>query len=107
MRVWVYPENVYEELGAERWVAETEVVPPRWAVMSEEEREDVDPGCFPIERFAFKGPTARKKAMAKAKRILYRSAFGQVRVQKEIVDWFVEEDRVANWTDAGEPEYVD
>lgn len=107
MRVWVWPERVWEEFGAERWVAEVEVVPERWAVMTEEEREDVDPGCFPVERFVFRGAKAQQQARAKAKRILYRSAFGQARVQKQVVGWYVEEDRVAEWDDVGETEYVD
>lgn len=107
MRAWLPIEKCYEELGSERYTAETEVVPDNWALMSEEEKEAVDLENFPTEVYEFRGAKALAQARRKAKQLLRVSAFGQARVQRQIVDWYVEEDRFAEWADVGDPEYID
>jgi hypothetical protein len=104
----IYPGyKTREELGAERWVAEAEMLPPTWALMSDEEKEEFDPYEFPREVYEFRGPKAQAQATKKAKLLRRASAFGCARVQRQVVGWFVEEDRVAQWEDVGETEYVD
>lgn len=107
MRVWVYPERTWEELGAERYVAEWYEVPKNWAVMSEEQRDAFDPASFPCVYEEFRGPKAKEQAVKCAKKAIRGrfNAFGDASVQKQVVDWYVEEDRVAEWVNAGEPEY--
>jgi len=34
------------------------------------------------------------------------SAYGSATVTEQVVDWYVEEDRIAEWTNVGEPEYL-
>lgn len=107
MRVWVFPEKVYEELGAERWEVEWWEVPANWALMSDDDRENYDPDRFPCCYETFRGAGAQKKAQRFAKRQASHraNAFGSATVTRQVVDWYVEEDRVAEWSNAGEPEY--
>lgn len=107
MRVWVWPERTHEEFGAERWTAEWQEVPKNWDQLTEEQREDWDYDRFPTRYVTARGPGAR----AKVKRALRyaissgKTAYGSGTLQRQVVDWYVEEDRVAEWTDVGEPEY--
>jgi len=105
MRVWVYPEKVYQDLGDVRWEVETFVVPKGWATWTEDQRENFDPASHPcLYEYAASEQAARRIA----RRMLKRNdlSFGSVTIQKQVVDWFVEEDRVAEWTNAGDPEYL-
>ena len=113
MRVWVYPDKVYRELGAKRWEAEWQTTKPS-AIKRVAEAEakgeydeiDLDSDLFWHHRvFPNKG-----LAMAFAKKVVESAAdmaFGSVMVTQQVVDWYVEEDRIAKWADIGEPEYVD
>ena len=109
MRVWVYPEKTYEEMGAERWVAQTEVVPANWAALTEDQREHFDRDDFQMKSWAFTGPTAYESARSKAKSVIDsgQTVYGSVILQRQVVNWYVEEDRVAEWVDVGETEYVE
>lgn len=99
MRVWVYPEKTYEELGAVRWVAETELV--KKASLGKEECDpDVDIEYVGASRKTYEAAKLAAEKMLRHDRI----AYGAVRVQKQVVDWFVEEDRVAEWADVGDAE---
>lgn len=102
MRVWVYHSRTWEEFGAVRWVAEWHVVRPE-AKGKEEIEPDVDVVC---RRKAYK---SKREALKTARLMVNtrRTAFGCATVQEERVDWFVEEDRVAEWADVGDPEYVE
>lgn len=113
MRVFVYPEKTYEELGAKRWDVEWFVVTEKALrrVREAEEKgetEDIDPDrdvlCY-HKPFPWK---AKGLAIAYAKKmaVCERSAYGSATVTPEVVDWYVEEDRIAEWTNAGEPIYV-
>lgn len=55
-------------------------------------------------RMNFRGADAEKKALDYAKKIVNTggTAYGVVIVQKQVVDWYVEEDRIAEWQDVGE-----
>ena len=108
-RVWVYPDKNYETLGAERWQASWEAIKKsaQWKLGTE---EDWDPDAD-IEFLVanFRGPNAKDKALAYARKLVdgRKTAYGQVAVTRQIVDWFMEEDRVAEWIDTSEKEYVD
>lgn len=107
MKVLVYPRYVWEEFGAERYVAEWYELPPNWALMDESERENVDPSELPCVVKEFRGPGAKRKAEQRARRAIRSgmTAFGDASVEKQVVGWFVEEDRIARWEGVGEPEY--
>lgn len=101
-RVWVYPERTFEMLGAVRWVASWEEVRP-----SAVGQEEIDPDSDIIYHHV--GYLTKEMAMEDARKLIRdcKTAFGQVTVTRQVVDWFVEEDRVAEWRDTGDVEYVD
>jgi hypothetical protein len=101
MRVWVYPERSFEELGAERWQVS-------WQTLrkSAEGKPEIDHDADVIDRFEnFK---KKEDAMEKANQLVKDGVpfYGCVGVQRQVVDWFVEEDRVAEWVNAGQSEEV-
>lgn len=103
MRVYVYPEKTYEELGAERFEAQWEQFTPK-----AQKRYDNDPN-FDLNpdadiywhREFFK---TKEAAMQRARKAIdgYETVFGGATVTRQVVDWFVEGDRVAEWRDAEE-----
>ena len=97
--VWVYPERQFEEFGAKRWEVSTELVAPH-AVGKEEIDPDRDINfvCMPCK--------TRNQALKIAKKLIAheRNAYGSVRLQRQVVDWYVKENRVAEWADAGQAE---
>lgn len=98
MRVWTYPEKKYEELGAERWSVTW--YEKREGVPDDKEEYDFDSDL--VQRYEYR--KTREAALATA-RERWRTCdlfFGVVEVQQERVDWFVEEDRVAEWADVGD-----
>lgn len=99
MRVLVYPEKQYEEFGARRWDVSTEFV--KKSAMG---KDDIDMDSD-IE-YVHRPCKTREAALDAAKKLVAheRIAFGAVRIQEQVVDWFVEEDRVAEWADVGEGE---
>lgn len=107
MRVWTYLEKTFEQLGAERWQV-------TWQELTEQARTRMD-GARPdseaadfnydvdlIHRFA--NFSTKDAAMAYAKQVTDagETFFGAASVQKQIVDWYVEEDHVAEWADIGD-----
>lgn len=70
---------------------------------------DIDPDSD-IDNYyqTFRGADARDKALEFAKKEVAKgkTAYGVVMVQRQVVDWYVEEDHVAEWRDAGEQEEV-
>jgi hypothetical protein len=114
MRVWVYPEKVYEELGAKRWEVEWQTVSPKALKRIAEaeargEYDEVDIDSDLISHFVVYPHRAKGLAMAYARKMVNcaNSAFASVMVQEQVVDWYVEEDRIAEWSNIGETIYVD
>lgn len=109
MRVWVYPEKNYEELGAERYEVSWEEV-KKSSRHKLDANEDIDPD-LDIEYLhaSFRGKDAKTKAMAYAYKTVGsgKTAYGCAEVVRQVVDWYVEEDRVAEWVDTNECESVD
>jgi hypothetical protein len=114
MRVWVYPEKVYEDFGAKRWEVEWYEVTEkaRARVAAAEAKGEYDE--FDIDRDivarAVPFPHRSKGlaiAFAKRKAHSEKSAFGHATVTEQTVDWYVEEDRIAEWVNVGEPISVD
>lgn len=101
-RVLVYPEGRYEQLGAERWQASWEEVRPE-AVG----KDDIDPYSNIV--YCFANYATASAALQKARTVVdsYKTAYGGASVVRQIVGWFVEEDRVAEWQNAGEVTIVD
>ena len=107
MKVLVYPEKTREEFGAERWVVEWQEVKPSSDIRGETTEIDPDTDLIWQHRY-FRDKTGDRAIIyAKATVASGCTAYGTVTVQKQAVDWFVEEDRVAEWSDVGEPEYYD
>lgn len=107
MRVYVYPEKAYEELGAVRWEVEWQELTPAAKKRHEnpdyEHDHDIDEvSCYRV----FKTQAAAEKF---ARNVVdkYQTVYGCATVHKQTVKWYVEEDRIAEWADVGEPSYVD
>ena len=103
MRVWVYPERAWEELGAVRWECSWEEVRP-----SSRGKDEIDPDSDVVSRFSHH--RTKEAAMASARGTVDsgETAYGQVTVTRQAVGWFVEGDRVAEWQGCEhDTEYVD
>lgn len=101
-KAWVYPERQFELIGAVRWQATWEEVKP-----SAQGKDDIDIDAdIAHKRVNFK---SKEEAFKYGREILDagKTAFGQVTVTEQVVDWFVREDRIAEWRDTENEEYVD
>jgi len=101
MKVFVYPEKTWEELDAIRWTISWEQLKPG-LTLGEEIDFDSDLDYFHV------GYPTEQAARHGAKKILDagKPYFGAITLQKQTVDWFVEEDRIAEWRDSGQPEEI-
>lgn len=101
MNAWLYPEKRRAEIGEVRWEVYTDVVRPE-AIGKDE--IDIESDLI-HKRWGFSNEAkARKFAME----LLDRDdlAFGAVTLQKQVVEWFVREDGIAEWQDVGTSEEV-
>lgn len=99
--VWVYPDRKFEEIGAVRYRLSWEEVRP-----GAESKDDIDHDEDILSRsLAYK---TKEAAMKKAKTLVEgcKTAYGEVSVIRQVVDWYVEEDRIAEWVDTSDVEYV-
>jgi len=105
MRVWIYEEREYGELGAERYTVEWHTVRPGYNQAEHEESPDPDRDIISHMK-AF--PTLAE-ARVEGKRIYDAGLdyYGAVIIQRQRVEWMVEEDGVATWESVGFPEYID
>src|SRR5262249_47504042 len=98
MRVYLYPERQYEEFGAQRFEAEWEAFTPEAQKRYDSDPDfDLDPDSdIQWQRAYFKTKTA---AVNRARKAIdnYETVFGGATVTRQVVDWFVEEDRIAKW----------
>jgi hypothetical protein len=103
--VWVYPERTFEKLGAVRYHVSWEQV-KKSAEARLERDNDFDPDSD-IDYLFVNCPT-QDAAMQRAREIVKSgvTAFGAVTITRQIVDWYVEEDRIAEWVDSSEREEV-
>lgn len=101
--VWVYPEKKYEQLGAVRYEVSWEEV-KKEAQHKLDANEDIDPDIDIA--YLYKPFKDKEKAGAFAKKVVASgvTAYGAATVIKQIVDWYVEEDRIAEWADTSEQE---
>lgn len=101
MKVWVYPERVFEELGATSYEIEYEVLRPNAGLEHEIDFDGDIEYCH--ARFR-----TRQQALARARQVLDQGLpyFGSVRVTRQIVDWYVEERKIAEWMDTSDTEEV-
>lgn len=100
MLVWVYPEKKREEFGAIRWTVSWYVLKP-----GVDPESEWDP--YSATREVCRGFKTHAAAMREARRAYDSgdaSLFGCVEIQKQRVDWYVEEDRIAEWVNIGEHE---
>lgn len=105
MLVWVYPEKTHEPLGAVRWLVSWHEAKP--GMTANEEDSDVDfDDRYTCHAKAFTAEAAARRYAQKVfgSRPLF---FGVVEIQRQCVDWFVEEDGVAEWADVGDAETVE
>jgi hypothetical protein len=113
MRVFVYPEKTYEELGTRRWEVEWHTVKPKAiarvaAAEAKGEYDEIDPDSDIVTHTRSFPARCKGLAVALAKRMAEcpTSAYGCATVMEQAVDWYVEEDRIAEWVNVGEPVYV-
>src|ERR1043166_8457605 len=98
--VWVYPEKRREPLGATRWVVTWWTLKP-----GRQNKDEID---FDTDIEQHRAAFATQQAARRRARVLARSSFfGCAEVQQQRVEWFVEEDRVAEWADVGQSEEWD
>jgi len=102
MKVFVYPEKTREELGAIRWQLSWEELKP--TVVKPNNDVDYDRDIA----YMVAAYSTESEARNAAKKILDsgKPYFGAISIIKQTVDWFVEEDRVAEWRDAGRTEEI-
>jgi len=112
-RVFVYPEKAFEELGTKRWEVEWYTVKPAAHKRVREaeargELDEFDPDVDIVTHRRVFPHRAKGLAVAFAKKMAEceLSAYGQATVTPQVVDWYVEEDRIAEWDNAGDPIYV-
>lgn len=105
MRVWVYPERAFEELGAERYQVSWEELKP-----SARKRIDAGEDCDLDSDLNYRVASYREKsdALKFAESLVKegRPWFGEATVTRQVVGWFVEDDNVAEWQDTSEREAV-
>lgn len=101
-RVWVYPERTFEDFGAVRYSLTWEEVRA-----SAKGKEEIDHDEDIISKF--QSFPAKATAIKKGRELVdgYKTAYGQATVTKQEVGWYVEEDRIAEWQDTNEVEYID
>ncbi|HXI13457.1 MAG TPA: hypothetical protein VNM92_12565 [Thermoanaerobaculia bacterium] len=105
--VFVYPEKTYKPLGDRRFEVE-------WQVLTDGARKrfEADPDyehnhdrdeCSVVAHY-----TTKKAALKAAQRVLdtVETVYGVVTVVEQVVEWYVEEDQIAEWTNVGEVVYV-
>lgn len=99
--VWVYPDRTFERLGAVRYQASWEQVKK-----SAEGQSEIDPDRD-IE-YLFANYKTKEAALKMAKAVIDKgiTAFGAVTVTRQIVDWYVEEDKIAEWVNTSDSEEV-
>jgi hypothetical protein len=107
MKVFVYPEKTHEEFGATRFEVESIVV--RESALG---KDEIDPDAD--AEYLVQYRQTKDEAMQLAQEIynrdareLKRSMYGSVTVQEQVVDWYVEEKRIAEWTNIHDTEYID
>lgn len=102
MRVLLYPEKTYAALGAISWEITWEQMRPGASKNSDDWDYDRD-----IQYFTARYPS-HSAAACSAKKLLKDGVpfFGAVTLRRQVVDWFVKEDGVAEWTDAGPLEEI-
>lgn len=103
MRVFLYPEKIYAELGSKRWQISWEQLKTSGAGKVGDEI-DIDSD---IDYFVAGYPT-QEEAREAAKKLLEHDKpyFGAVSLSEQVIDWFVQEDRVAEWVDCGRIEEI-
>ena len=92
MKVWVYPEKVWVEFGAVRWVLSWEELKP-----SAEGKDEIDYDAdIYYRRRAFK---TKEPAMLEGRALVDggKTLFGAASVTEQRVGWECEEDRIAQW----------
>ena len=91
-KVWVYPEQEWQSIGASRWLIE-------WSTEREEAKgqEDFDHFRDLDQHHAL--AATRKDAQRVAQQKLPLDFYGVVRIRRQVVVWLVQEDNVAEWAE--------
>jgi hypothetical protein len=103
MRVLVYPENRFETLGAKRWRISWEELADH---AKNKQGEDIDFDFDLAHRYMCYGDESHARRAAKSIVDSGVPFFGAVTLTQQVVDWFVEGDRVAEWIDCGQSEEI-
>lgn len=110
-RAWMHHEREWRSIGDVRWAVEWWTITDkadeqRRAAVAAGEPWEWEPDTDVLtQRVGFNSLGDARKA---ARRIVRdgRSFFGCATIQKQVVDWFVEEDHMGEWSDVGEAEEV-
>lgn len=101
MKVYVHGDSERRELGSVRWVTEVARPPADW---SPDDPEGPDPDRM---RYRRSYHATKETAIAQAERDGTEDFYGCPTVHQEVVQWYVEEDGVAEWAIVGDVIYVD
>lgn len=101
MRVFVYPEKTWENRGARRWQLSWEQLRD-----TSKAHEEIDFDLDLINMFANFPSVDRARDAAKKILASGKPFFGSITLTEQIVDWFVKEDKVAEWCDCGQAEEI-
>ncbi len=113
MTVFVLPDKTSNELGAKRWEVEWHTIKPSALKRVREaeargQHDEFDPDAdirAHVRHFlSTQKDLALRVALAACK--CKNSAYGCATLTEQIVDWRAKEDRIAEWTDSGEPKYL-
>lgn len=96
MRVYVYGDSKLRDLGAIRFEVE-------WITIKEKAKNktDVDPDLDTITHVEYFDTESEAITYGQGIYSTTELYWGVVTIQKQVVDWYVEEDRIAEWTNVG------
>ena len=105
MRVWIPESKEYRNLGERRWVVDwQELKPSCKAKDTTQENWEFDYDRDLIYHLNVAPNKAAALRFAEKMIAEGRNFFGAATVREQVVDWFVEEDRMGEWADASSEE---
>lgn len=112
MRVWIYPEKKWADLGSERWAVKWQTVKPEASKRITDaeacgDLDEVDPDDDLVHHARYY--SSERIALREARRVVNagNTAYGAATVTKEVVEWAHKEARIAEWASASDPVFVD
>lgn len=102
MRAFVPSEKAHREIGEVRWEVTWHTLRDGWTPEFEGDGPDPDSDIV----YHGKACGSESYALHVAESLVKQDYFGSPIVQRQVVEWWVQEDGIAEWEDVGEPIYV-